>query len=295
MAPTPSQLAALSRLFSSAVFREMAKKGRSPTFARLCILADIDIPDDRQATVADGFDAAFDMLKRAGLRDEYVYRTAVTQKILMGRHSLSTACMLTEFRAGACKADLVILNGTATAYEIKSERDSLTRLNKQVTNYQKVFAAVNVIVSEAHVSAAFAAIPDEVGILCLSGRYRIQVLRHAENQPQKTCPVSVFESLRSSESIAVLKKIGVSIPRVPNTQMHAAMREIFSKQDPSAVHHAMVDTLKRTRSLFPVRRLMEQLPRSLHAAAVSIKVKHHEYDHLVKAVSTPIAHAMEWS
>ncbi|MEI9986083.1 MAG: sce7726 family protein [Aliidongia sp.] len=53
---------------------------------------------------------------------------SVTQKILMGKHSLRTASMLNEFRAGSCKADLVILNGTATVYEIKSERDSLTRL-----------------------------------------------------------------------------------------------------------------------------------------------------------------------
>ena len=80
------------------------------------------------ATVGDAFNSAFATLKIAGFRDEYVYRAALTHKILMGTHSLRTASMLSEFRTGACKADLVILNGTATVYEIKSERDSLIAL-----------------------------------------------------------------------------------------------------------------------------------------------------------------------
>lgn len=74
------------------------------------------------ATVGDVFDQAFEILKVAGQRDEYIYRAAISQKILMGTHSLRTASMLNEFRAGSSKADLVILNGTATVYEIKSER-----------------------------------------------------------------------------------------------------------------------------------------------------------------------------
>ena len=103
----------------------MAAKGRSATFARLFSIAGIAEIIAPHATVGEGFDAAFTVLKTAGLRDEYVYRAAVTHKILMGTHSLKTASMLTEFRTGSSKADLVILNGTATVYEIKSERDSI--------------------------------------------------------------------------------------------------------------------------------------------------------------------------
>lgn len=295
MQPGSSQLSAISRLFSSTVFREMAKEGRSSTFARLFDLTEIGAVCQPYATVADGFDAAFEVLKRTGLRDEYVYRAAVTQKVLMGTHSLNTASMLTEFRAGTCKADLVILNGTATVYEIKSERDSLTRLANQIENYRKVFASINVIASETHVDAVSAMIPAYVGIICLSPQYRIRTVRNAVNQPERVCPITLFESLRSAEANMVLKKLGASIPDVPNTQRHTAMRIVFSKLEPSAVHQAMVATLKQTRNLAPLNELVEQLPHSLHAAALSIKVRRNEHCRVIAALSTPLVEAMKWA
>src|SRR5690606_10514895 len=153
------QLSALTRLFSAAVFREMAKKGRSGLFCRLLEQTDLIDRVGLSATVGDTFDYAFDILKVAGHRDEYIYRAAISQKVLMGTHSLRTASMLNEFRIGDCKADLVILNGTATVYEIKSERDSLVRLVKQVESYKRVFAKVNVITSEGHVDGVLDMVP----------------------------------------------------------------------------------------------------------------------------------------
>lgn len=85
-------------------------------------------------TVGEAFNEAFALLRQTGLRNEYVYRSALTHNLLLGKHSLRTACMLNEFRIGSCKADLIILNGTGTVYEIKSERDSLSRLQNQITN-----------------------------------------------------------------------------------------------------------------------------------------------------------------
>jgi hypothetical protein len=119
------QLAAISRLFSSSVVREMARKGKSPLFARLATQSQLlrSIPLSKR--VDSLFDAAFSLLKREGYRHEYIYKAALTHKILLGIHSLQTASMINEFRVGDCKADIAILNGTATVYEVKSERDSL--------------------------------------------------------------------------------------------------------------------------------------------------------------------------
>ncbi|CAM5775532.1 hypothetical protein LMIY3S_05071 [Labrys miyagiensis] len=285
----------MTRLFSSGVFREMAKKGRSPLLSRLLALAEISHHCSGNATVGDAFDSAFDVLKTAGLRDEYVYRAAITHKLLMGTHSLNTACMLNEFRAGACKADLAILNGTATVYEIKSERDSLARLANQVDNYKRVFAKVYVIASESHVSGVLGVVPDDVGVMMLSSRYRISTVRDTEDRPDRICPTTVFESLRSAEAAAILTQLGIVVPIVPNTQRHAAMRELFETLDPAAVHVAMVRTLKRTRNLAPLRNLVERLPRSLHAAALSIQVRRADHHRIVEAVSTPLNMAMNWA
>jgi hypothetical protein len=295
LTPNATELSALTRLFSSAVFQEMAKKGRSPLFTRLIEQTRIVDRCGRDATVGDAFDSAFEVLQVAGLRDEYVYRAAVTKKILMGKHSLHTASMLNEFRAGACKADLVILNGTATVYEIKSERDSLARLLNQVENYKRVFASVNVIVSENHVASVRRTAPLDVGIMCLSKRYRISVVRDAQDCPERICPVTVFESVRSTEAIAILKALGIVVPNVPNTQRHAAMRSLFSDLDPVALHREFVRTLKRTRNLAPLTDLVGRLPTSLHAAALSIPVRRADHDCLLGAVGTPLEAALAWA
>lgn len=290
-----SQLSALTRLFSAAVFRELAKKGQSSLFCRL--LGQTNLLDNAGsgATVGDVFDQAFEILKVAGQRDEYIYRAAISQKILMGTHTLRTASMLNEFRAGSSKADLVILNGTATVYEIKSERDSLARLASQVENYKRVFAKVNVIASEGHIDGIIETVPKDVGVMCLSKRFQITTVREAAECPARICPVTVFESLRMAESHTILQTMGVVVPEVPNTQRHAAMRDLFARLDPVDLHAEMVCTLKRTRDLAPLSDFVNRLPKSLQAAALSISVRHSDHPKLIGAIETPLQTAMTWS
>ncbi|WP_235891046.1 sce7726 family protein [Pararhizobium mangrovi] len=273
----------------------MAKKGRSGLFRRLIEQTNLRERADPRATVGDTFNLAFEILKIAGHRDEYIYRAAISQKVLMGTHSLRTASMLNEFRAGRCKADLVILNGTATVYEIKSERDSLARLANQVENYKRVFAKVNVIASEGHIEGVLATVPIDVGVMCLSKRYRITTMREAVDCPARICPVTVFESLRMVEAAAILRAMGVMVPKVPNTQRHAAMRDLFVALDPVALHVEMVRTLKRTRDLAPLGDLVERLPESLQAAALSVPVRRADQPRLIDATATPLHTAMSWS
>jgi hypothetical protein len=140
--PATDQLAAISRLFSSSVVHEMARKGKSPLFARLVTQSQVLCSMSLSESVYTVFEAAFSLLKREGYRHEYIYKAALTHKILLGKHSLQTASMIHEFRVGDCKADVAILNGTATVYEVKSERDSLTRLERQIAAYATVFAGL---------------------------------------------------------------------------------------------------------------------------------------------------------
>jgi hypothetical protein len=294
MAHSPSQLAALSRLFSATVFREMAAKGRSATFARLVGQTGLLDGSFSGLTVAEAFDAAFTRLRRTGARDEYVYRSALTHNVLLGRHSLNTAAMLTEFRAGACKADLVILNGTATVYEIKSERDSLARLENQLRHYRRVFAKIYVIAGEAHVQDVLDATPAEVGVLSLVRWDRIRTVREAVETVEDVCPVTIFEALRTAEACMILRALGVEPPDVPNTQLHGALRAKFETLDPAGVHRQMVATLKRTRNLAPLNALVDRLPTSLQPAALSIQVRRADHERLVKAVSTPFEEALTW-
>lgn len=289
-----SQRSAISRMFSASVFRELATRGRSALFTRLakesCLL-DAKIAFGH---VSDFFEVAFSVLRKGDYRSEYIYRAALTKKILLGTHSLKTATVLNEFRVGDSKADIAILNGTATVYEIKSERDSLSRLEKQIESYRKVFPKVFVIAGGNHVDAILSLDLPDVGVLRLSQRHQISMLRDAAVCPTHICPVTIFESIRTNEAKLILEQIGMPVPDVPNTALHFELRKLFEALTPEQAHLGMVRTLKKTRNSMTLADLIEKLPPSLRAAALSIPLRKADHERLIQAVNTNFVEAMEW-
>jgi hypothetical protein len=249
---------------------------------------------DRNSTVGHAFDCAFDLLKESGSRDEYVYRSAITHKIVLGRHSLRTATVLSEARAGLRKADVVVLNGTSTAYEIKSERDSLSRLRSQLDSYRMVFAAVNVVVNDTHLGDVLSAAPADVGVLVLSRRFTLQTEREALNDPDRISPLMVLETLRAPEAISILKSLGVEVPQVPNTRLRSELQRLFVDLESAVVHDQMVSTLKRTRSQSTMLGFVRSLPASLQASALSIQISTRDRARIAEAVNTPLNVALAW-
>jgi hypothetical protein len=290
-----SELAVVSRLFSPSVIREMARKGKSPLFARLVTQSDLMTLMASSKPVGNLFEAAFTYLQQDGCRNEYIYKAALIQRILFGRHSLQTASMLCEFRVGECKADMAILNGTATVYEVKSERDSLARLERQIESYAKVFAKVYVVAAEGHVEAVRRSVPADIGVLLLNKRMRISTVQEAADLPDRTSPGAIFDSIRTGEAQTILRLHGVAIPSLPNISLNAALRELFTKLTPREAHHGMVQVLKKTRNLLALSDLISQLPNSLHAAALSVPLRKLDHSRLVAAVNTPLTDALSWA
>lgn len=288
------QLSVISRLFSARVIQEMSRKGRSPLFARLLHELRDSIEIDLATSVRDFFDTAFTFIKKKENRNEYVYKAAIAHKILLGTHSLSTASMLSEFRVGTSKADVVILNGTSTVYEIKSERDNLGRLRSQIDDYRKAFARVNVITGENHIDAVIEKLPSEVGVLLLTSRHQISTIREAIEDAGKIIPSFLFDSLQLSEAKRIFKHLGIDVPSAPNTQIYKIMHKIFAELDPVSAHSAMVHVLKQTRNQRSLLEYYKLLPSSLHAAAFSTSIRKSDYGRLVNAMETQLTEALSW-
>lgn len=286
---------AFSRLFSSSVFKEMAGKGSSPLFARLVRQSFTDAEQVKIKSVGDAFDYAFGQLKANANRDEYVYKAAITQRVLLGRHSLRSACMLNEFRVGQCKVDLAILNGTATAYEIKSERDGLGRLQRQLDAYQLVFPRRYVIAGENHVESVIQVTPPDVGVLMLSNRYQISTVREATERMDLVQSASMFDTLRIDEAIKILNYRNIDIPAVPNTRIRGELRGIFAGFAAWEIYPTFVDVLKESRTLASLGDLLSDMPRSLHAAALTIRVKPAEHKNLLVAINSTFDDALGWA
>lgn len=291
-----SELSAISRLFSASVVKEIAQKGRSSLFVRLVHSSNLMSITKKDEPIKNLFENAYALLQRKDYRHEYVYKAAITKNVLLGTHGLRTSSMLNEFRVENCKADVVILNGTSTVYEIKSERDTLSRLEQQVCAYRKIFARVNVIVGENHLQSTLESTPEDVGVMLLTKALNITTKRESIDSPERTIPEVIFDSIQLHEAKRILIRMNKKIPDVSNTQIHQELRKIFqkftSKRDRILVHDAMVETLKETRSLLSLSAFIGRIPTSLQAAVFSTSLKKRDHERFLNALEIPITDAL---
>lgn len=292
---TEAQLIAVGRFFSSSVTQELARTGKSKLLARLLREAKLCDLFSTCETVGRFLDSAFSLLANSHYRHEYVFKDTIVRRVLFGRHSIRTAALLSEFRVDTCKADIAILNGTSTVYEIKSERDKLDRLAFQLNAYLKVFARVNVVTGEKHLKEVLAVAPKDVGILLLKNRCSISAVRLAVENTSRIIPEVLFESLQLEESARILRSLGVSVPVVPNTEMHREMRKVFIRLDSGLLHQAMVRVLKDTRSSLRLGDVIQGIPLSMRTAVLSTRIRRSDQQRLLAAMRLPFLEAMRWA
>lgn len=281
-----SSARALARLFSSCVFHELGAKGKSATGASVAREAGfLPIPGQK---LGDYLGEAFRELVST-LRSEYVFKNAIAERILLGRHSLSTAAMLTEFRAGTNKADAVILNGTSTVYEIKSERDKLCRLDGQLDSYRRIFDKVVVVADECHLKDLMDLLPPDVGLMILSGRYQFSTIREPKSNLYDLEPIQMFESLRRSEYLQILTHFNGWDPKgIPNGIIHETACREFANLPIESAHAGFVQALRNRARQKEQDEFILAVPKHLKALAVSLSLKKVEQDRILDALVDPV-------
>jgi hypothetical protein len=205
-------------------------------------------------------------------QNEYVYKNAIANKILIGKHTLDKSYMLTEFRVDNCRADVIVLNGTSHVYEIKSEFDTLDRIKKQVESYMKMFAMVNVITSCTQIEKVCLELPAEIGLMELTNDYEINTIRESVSIKGRVKPEIIFESLRKNEYLKIIKNVFGCVPDVPNTRIFEECRELFSRISPIIAHDEMVKVLLMRGNKVSLRKMISYVPESLKAYVIDRKI-----------------------
>ena len=153
----------------------------------------------RPQSLGDWFEF-FYLLLTQKYRCEYVYKnTLATSLYLNKRHSLGSSLLINELRVGKSRADVVILNGTSTVYEVKSEYDSFERLEAQIADYRKVFDRIYVMTATEKVNAVLDKVEASVGVLKLEEDLRITPAREAQSNKANTDPAMIFDCMRRAE------------------------------------------------------------------------------------------------
>lgn len=109
---------------------------------------------------------------------------------------------------GQSRVDIAVINGRITGYEIKSERDTLTRLPGQVELYSRVLDEAWIVTSRKHALRMQEHVPPWWGILEAvqeESLVRLLQVQQPHENPQVD-PYSVAQLIWREEAFAVLER-----------------------------------------------------------------------------------------
>jgi len=259
----------IGKFFSPIVLSSFENHNNSSYFTEVChnsrLLENIDL----SISLGKFFDIIFHFLLKS-YRNEYIYKNIIANKILLGKHSLKTSQILTEFRIGKNKADFIVLNGNTTVYEIKSEYDSFSRLNKQITSYSKAFEFVNVITSPSQIEKALYTLPENIGILSFTSRNTISTIRKPKNNLENIDLSMLFDSLRKNEYLQIIKSYYGYIPNVPNTKIFSACKKLYCEIPVEKTIKLTTEVLKKRNYSDFIIQQINKVPYSLVAYILSL-------------------------
>lgn len=141
-------------------------------------------------------------------------RTCFHYKCLRKHHKNSETLVVDELglQHGKCRADIAVINGHFIGYEIKSDVDSLKRLNDQIESYNSVFDHISAIVAVCHLEEAINIIPDWWGIISVSdgkrGAIHFKTIRRSI-QNENVDKYAVAQLLWRNEAREILASLGI--------------------------------------------------------------------------------------
>lgn len=280
--PTASDFnRSLSRLFTNPVFKQIIKSGNNSFILSKLKKYDSQLSLNHGMQVKQVLANAYKYLGR-NYRNEYLYKNTIVNNILLGRHSIRTATMLNEFKVGSSIADVVVLNGTSTVYEIKTELDSPDKLQKQIEDYRKVFVKTFLVTHHSLANKYLELIKGKsTGLLALSDQFRLSVIKDATEDYSHLCIDTMMRCLRKEEYTSIVKEVHGDIPKVSNINFFRECLAIANNSDSSVIYDKMLKQLKR-RSLITSSFLeSEQVPKEIKHICLCINPSKQEYNRLI--------------
>ena len=134
---------------------------------------------------------------------------------------------------GSCRADIAVVNGRLLGYEIKSDQDTLNRLERQIPAYDAIFDAVTLIVSDKHRVAATRRAPKHWGVIISArdknGEIKFRTGRKAKSNPNVD-PLSLTRLLWRNEAAQILTGIDANYAstHLPRAALYAKLADTLS-------------------------------------------------------------------
>jgi len=157
---------------------------------------------------------------QSNYKSEYLYKNALINKLLLGKYSLNTTTIINEFKIGNSIADFVLLNGEVRVFEIKTELDSLDKLRKQISDYNKFANKVYVVTNSKFINKIISEYSNtNIGIIEYTTQNTLKEIVTPKDNSDYFSHTIIFKALRKQEYLQIVNEYYGFIPDVPNTRM----------------------------------------------------------------------------
>ena len=277
----------LSRAYTRPMFAELARTGNAKPVTDLLLKHGQIEHDLDELGLSDLFEYGWKLLANS-YRNEYVYKNELATRLVFKRHSPRTAGFQVELRVGSSIADVVVANGTTTAYEIKTEFDTSRRLASQTNDYLKAFDKVYVVTHPAHVARYERELDSRVGLIVLSDQHALTPYREASKNLENIDPRTVFRCMRRDEYLSAVKSIMGAVPVMPNGLIGAYCEALFQQLSAEQAHKFFIKALKsRTTNKSNVD-FVSRLQSSLRALGYATPLSGRQRISVLDSLSKPI-------
>lgn len=251
--------AALDTVFTRKTMRELSCDASLSAFSPSLVS---DLREEGCMTLGEGFDYLYRYLFRCH-RGEYIYKSTLLNKIVFGMHSPRTSSAFEELHIGESIADFVVINGRATVYEIKTELDTLQRLDAQIADYYTAFDNVVIVCGNHNVDEIVRRYGESaVGIVVLNNRGQLSKRKAPDSVFEHLTHRAMFDILRKKERDDVLQNLGVELVPVTPVTHYARRLEDFERIPLEMAYAEFLRVLKqRGREIDPDA--VERLPKEL--------------------------------
>lgn len=136
------------------------------------------------------------------------------------------------------RADLAVLGRKMDGFEIKTDRDTLQRLPRQIAAYGRVFDRCTAVIADRHCEKVTQLLPTWWGItvITVNGSISFKTVREPQQNPGPD-PETLVRLLWRDEAMTALRELGAE-PE-PNARRTSLWSELLATTSPSQLRRAV--------------------------------------------------------
>ena len=235
----------ISALFTTPTFKDVFRSGESEYITEKMSSFKKQIGAPKGTTIGKAINKAYQYLTE-NYRNEYIYKNVIANKLLLERHDLKEAGLLNEVRIGSSIADLIVINGTNTIYEIKTELDSPIKLLKQIESYKKVSPKVFLVTHHSLIDKYSPIIAESaVGLISLNENQNLDIIYEPMADTSFFDIKMMMSMLRKDEYSGLIFSHFGYLPNVSNINFYKECLKLAIQITETEFHSLMLVQLRK--------------------------------------------------